>query len=61
MLTALDRLTIYSVLCFIAFCALVLKTSAEPSFVPLIGLSASILGIWIEMRRWQDVSEEQEG
>lgn len=60
MFTALDRLTIYSVLCFIAFCALVLKTSSETSFFPLIGLSASIFGIWIEMRRWQDVSEEQE-
>ncbi|MBY6199376.1 hypothetical protein [Vibrio hangzhouensis] len=60
MLTTLDRLTIYSVLCFIAFCALVLKTSVEPSAMPLLGLSAAIFGIWIEMRRWQDVSEEQE-
>ena len=60
MLTTLDRLTIYSVLCFIAFCALVLKTSVGPSAMPLLGLSAAIFGIWIEMRRWQDVSEEQE-
>ncbi|MGF1722808.1 hypothetical protein L4D20_22595 [Vibrio kyushuensis] len=59
MLTALDRLTIYSVLCFISFCALVLRTPAEPSLMPLFGLSATILGIWLEMRRWTGTSEEQ--
>jgi len=60
MLTALDRLTIYSVLCFISFCSLVMmKTSVEHSFIPLIGVIASIGGIWIEMHLWQDSSEEQ--
>ncbi len=61
MLTALDRLTIYSVLCFIAFCALVLRSPVDASFMPLLGLSAAIIGIWVEMRRWNDVSEEHEG
>ncbi|GAA5648175.1 MULTISPECIES: hypothetical protein [Vibrio] len=59
MLTALDRLTIYSVLCFISFCALVLRSPAETSFMPLIGMCATMLGIWLEMRRWQGSSEEQ--
>ncbi|MGC9403940.1 hypothetical protein [Vibrio genomosp. F10] len=59
MLTALDRLTIYSVLCFISFCALVLRSPADLSLIPLFGLSATILGIWLEMRRWTGVSEEQ--
>ncbi|MDN3697384.1 hypothetical protein QWY97_08445 [Vibrio cortegadensis] len=60
MLTALDRLTIYSVLCFISFCALVLRSPEDASFMPLIGMSATIIGIWIEMRRWHSSSEEQE-
>ncbi len=59
MLTALDRLTIYSVLCFISFCALVLRTPAETSFLPLVGVVATIVGIWIEMHKWSDASEQQ--
>ncbi|MCL9777032.1 hypothetical protein [Vibrio methylphosphonaticus] len=58
MLTILDRLTIYALLCFISFCALVLKTSGEPTLMPLIGLSASIVAMWIEMRQWPDVVDE---
>ncbi|EMA8959896.1 hypothetical protein U5315_004029 [Vibrio fluvialis] len=60
MLTALDRLTIYSVLCFISFCALVMRSPAETSLMPLLGVSASIFGIWLEMHRWQGTSGEQE-
>ncbi|MDF2155044.1 hypothetical protein [Vibrio sp. CAU 1672] len=59
MLTSIDRLTIYSVLCFISFCALVLRTPAETSLLPLVGISATIIGIWIEMRRWSGVSEQE--
>ena len=60
MLTALDRLTIYSVLCFISFCALVLRSPAEASIMPVLGMVATIFGIWIEMRRWHSSPEEQE-
>ena len=60
MLTALDRLTIYSVLCFISFCALVLRTPAEASLMPIFGMAATIIGIWVEMRRWRGLPEEQE-
>ncbi len=60
MLTALDRLTIYSVMCFISFCSLVMmKTSVEHSLMPLIGVIASIGGIWLEMHLWKGSSEEQ--
>ncbi|BDR12037.1 hypothetical protein [Vibrio sp. STUT-A11] len=59
MLTALDRLTIYSVLCLISFCALVLRTPAETSLMPLVGVIATILGILIEMNKWSDVSERE--
>ncbi|PNQ68699.1 hypothetical protein [Vibrio sagamiensis] len=59
MLTALDRLTIYSVLCFISFCALVLRAPSETSMLPLIGVFATIFGIWIEMRKWTDTSKQE--
>ncbi len=44
MLTALDRLTIYSVLCFISFCALVLRTPADTSLTPLVAWLPLLLG-----------------
>ncbi|AUI84911.1 hypothetical protein BS333_00105 [Vibrio azureus] len=59
MLTALDRLTIYSVLCFISFCALVLRDPSETSMLPLLGVAATILGIWIEMRKWSGTSKQE--
>ncbi|WP_319535859.1 hypothetical protein [uncultured Vibrio sp.] len=59
MLTALDRLTIYSVLCLISFCALVLRTPAETSLMPVVGVIATILGILIEMNKWSDASERE--
>ncbi|CAM3090681.1 hypothetical protein QTO01_13830 [Vibrio mytili] len=59
MLTALDRLTIYSVLCFISFCALVLRSPMEPSLMPLIGVAATIIGIWIEAHKWSGASEQE--
>lgn len=60
MLTALDRLTIYSVMCFISFCSLVMmKTAVEHSLMPLIGVIASIGGIWLEVHLWNGSSEEQ--
>ncbi|EJK2115688.1 hypothetical protein BOO29_17465 [Vibrio navarrensis] len=59
MLTALDRLTIYSVMCFISFCALVFRTPAETSLMPVVGMSVTIIGIWLEMHLWSGASEEQ--
>ncbi len=59
MLTQLDRLTIYSVLCLITFCALILRSSSEASLLPLIGLFSTIFGIWVEMHCWQKHSEKQ--
>jgi len=56
--TAIDRLTIYSVLCFVAFCALVFRGTAEVSLLPLIGLSAALIGIWLEMHRWHEPNDE---
>ncbi len=58
MLTALDRLTIYSVLCFISFCAMVLSSPTQGSVAPLIGVVATIIGMWLEMHKWSGASEQ---
>ncbi|MDN3679368.1 hypothetical protein [Vibrio tapetis] len=60
MLNRLDRLTIYTVLGFITFCALVLRTSPNVSLLPLIGLFSTIFGIGVEMYRWQPSIEKTE-
>ncbi len=60
MLNRLDRLTIYTVLGFITFCALVLRTSTNVSLLPLIGLFSTIFGIAVEMYRWQPSIEKTE-
>lgn len=60
-MTALDRLTIYSVLCFISFCALVLRSPTQSSsFMPLLGMGATVVGIWLEMHRWPSASEQED-
>ncbi|WP_047049408.1 hypothetical protein [Vibrio mexicanus] len=58
-MSTIDRLTIYYVLCFISICALFLRGPAEPSLSPLMGISATIIGIWLETHRGHDASEEQ--
>lgn len=50
MLTTLDRLTIYAVLCFISLCALGLGETTQAQLMPVLGTAASIFGIWLEMR-----------
>ncbi|USD65273.1 hypothetical protein [Vibrio sp. SCSIO 43136] len=53
MLDRLDRLTIYTVLGFISVCALVLQQASTVSLLPIIGLTATLMGIGVEMFRWQ--------
>jgi len=59
MLTPLDRLSIYSVLCFIALSTLVMRSPAEDSLMPLISVAATIVGIWLEIRQWQGSSSKE--
>jgi len=58
MLNRLDRLTIYTVLGFITFCALVLGGAPKVSFLPLVGLVATLIGIGVEMYRWHPSAEK---
>ncbi|MFB9137413.1 hypothetical protein M1D72_21590 [Vibrio sp. AK197] len=60
MLTVLDRLTIYSVLCLVCFGALFVVPASGWSFLPLVGMAATIVGIWLEVFCWSEMSEEQE-
>jgi len=59
MLTQLDRLTIYSVLCFITFCSLMLRTPDDISLFALVGLIAAALGLWFELTHSSDFEEEE--
>ncbi|MGF1726508.1 hypothetical protein [Photobacterium nomapromontoriensis] len=58
MLTQLDRLTIYSVLCFITFCSLMLRSPNDISLFALGGLIAAALGLWFELTHSPDLEEE---
>ncbi|OAN12678.1 hypothetical protein A3K86_17370 [Photobacterium jeanii] len=60
MLTHLDRLTIYSVLCFITFCSLVLRGPDNASLFALGGVIASALGLWFELMHTSDSDMEEE-
>ncbi|AJR07075.1 hypothetical protein C9J03_20290 [Photobacterium gaetbulicola] len=59
MLTQMDRLTIYSVLCFITFCSLMLRSPNETSFIALGGLIAAALGLWLELTNSPELEEEE--
>ncbi|WP_284194092.1 hypothetical protein [Vibrio zhanjiangensis] len=56
----LERLTVYSVLCFMCFCALVLRPSSEVSLLPIAGMVATVVGIWCETRCWSGSSQERQ-
>ncbi|MGF1683390.1 hypothetical protein L4D09_16560 [Photobacterium makurazakiensis] len=58
MLTQMDRLTIYCVLCFITFCSLVLRTPNDMSVFALGGLIAAALGLWVELTNSPELEEE---
>ena len=59
MLTQMDRLTIYSVLCFITFCSLVLRSPNDTSLFALGGLIAAALGLWLELTNSPEPEEEE--
>ena len=58
MLTQMDRLTIYCVLCFITFCSLVLRSPNEMNIFPVVGLVAAALGLWFELTNSPELEEE---
>lgn len=55
---SVDRMTIYSSLCFICLCALLLRSENTFSLIPVFGLLVSIVGIVLEVRFWRDVPED---
>lgn len=59
MLTQMDRLTIYCVLCFITFCSLVLRSPNDTSLFALGGLIAAALGLWFELTNSPELDEEE--
>ncbi|MEJ2766818.1 hypothetical protein VV869_22980 [Photobacterium sp. MCCC 1A19761] len=58
MLTQMDRLTIYCLLCFITFCTLVIRGPDNASIFALGGLIAAALGLWFELSNASELEEE---
>ncbi|MDW6002343.1 hypothetical protein [Vibrio mangrovi] len=56
MLNRIDRLTIYAVMGFLSFGALVMSTSEpeQTSLMPVWGVIAAMLGIGLEVHHWDD-------
>ncbi|AZL86033.1 MULTISPECIES: hypothetical protein [Aliivibrio] len=54
MLTQIDRLTIYCVLCFVTICSLVFSTPNTMSLFPLISLASVMIALTIELKTWSE-------
>ncbi|KUI96752.1 hypothetical protein [Vibrio sp. MEBiC08052] len=54
MLNNIDRLTIYALMGFISFGALVMSTSAseQASLMPVWGVIAAMIGLWLEIYQY---------
>ncbi|WP_404819989.1 hypothetical protein [Vibrio rhizosphaerae] len=54
MLNKIDRLTIYALMGFISFGALVMRTSAseQASLMPVWGVIAAMIGLWLEIHQY---------
>lgn len=55
---SIDRITVYSSLSFICFCALLFRTGDSPSLLPVVGLLAAVFGIVLEVHFWKGLSED---
>ncbi|WP_442958654.1 hypothetical protein [Photobacterium sp. Hal280] len=55
----MDRLTIYCVLCFIAFCSIVLRNASDLTLFSLAGLVAAAIGLWLELSHSPELEEEE--
>lgn len=60
MMSTMERVSVYSVLCVIAMCSLLLQVGSSTSILPVVAFFAAVLGIVIEMRAWKPTSEEAE-
>lgn len=60
MLTQIDRLTIYCVLCFVTICSLVLSTPENINLFPLISLASVMLALTIELKTWSETEAEEQ-
>ncbi|PMH41465.1 hypothetical protein BCU68_15500 [Vibrio sp. 10N.286.49.B3] len=59
MLTSLERLSVYSVLCFMAFCRLVTMSPTDTSIIPVVAVGVTIMGIAVEVYRWKEDSSDE--
>ncbi|MGL6316778.1 hypothetical protein [Vibrio sp. WXL103] len=48
MLSTMERLSVYSVLCVISICSLLLQMDQNVSLLPVSAFFGSVAGIWLE-------------
>ncbi|MUJ26570.1 hypothetical protein GNP80_18300 [Aliivibrio fischeri] len=60
MLTQIDRLTIYCVLCLVTISSLVLRTPENISLFPLISLASVMVALTVELKTWSEAETTEE-
>ncbi|AAW84515.1 hypothetical protein ACTFQF_04565 [Aliivibrio fischeri] len=60
MLTQIDRLTIYCVLCLVTISSLVLRTPENISLFPLISLASVMVALTVELKTWSEAETAEE-
>ncbi|MUK28230.1 hypothetical protein [Aliivibrio fischeri] len=60
MLTQIDRLTIYCVLCLVTISSLVLRTPENISLFPLISLASVMIALTVELKTWSEAETAEE-
>lgn len=60
MLTQIERLTTYCILCLVVICSLVLRTPENISLFPLISLASVMFALMLELKTWSEVEATEE-
>lgn len=58
MLTSVDRMMIYAVLCLISFSSIMLTSHHTMGFFAVGGLFSAAIGLWLELTNKADLEEK---
>ncbi|MCD9465227.1 hypothetical protein [Photobacterium phosphoreum] len=59
MLTSIDRVMIYAVLCIISFSTIMLTSHHSTGLFAIGGLLAAILGLWVELSNKDELEQQK--
>ncbi|MEC6817135.1 hypothetical protein [Photobacterium toruni] len=59
MLTSIDRVMIYAVLCIIAFSTIMLTSHHTTSLFAIGGLLAASVGLWVELTNKNELEQQK--